>query len=85
MKINNNYKIKNIYLLGIVLSIFALLAFANRSKIVRHLNWRANQIHYYHNTAGQVWGIDISHHQSNIDWNKLVKHNKPEFVFLTMY
>lgn len=29
-----------------------------------------------------VWGIDISKHQSKVDWEKVVKRNKPDFVFL---
>jgi len=29
----------------------------------------------------KIWGIDISHHQSNINWGKL-KTQKPHFVFL---
>ena len=32
-------------------------------------------------TEGEVWGLDISHHQSDIDWNKL-NEQKPHFVFL---
>jgi lysozyme len=30
---------------------------------------------------GKIWGIDLSHHQANIDWNKL-KTQKPYFIFL---
>jgi lysozyme len=30
---------------------------------------------------GKVWGIDVSHHQSDIDWEKL-NEQKPQFVFL---
>ena len=32
-------------------------------------------------TEGEVWGLDVSHHQSTIDWNKL-SENQPHFVFL---
>lgn len=28
-----------------------------------------------------VWGIDISHHQKLIDWDLLVDHNPPDFIF----
>ena len=28
------------------------------------------------------WGIDISHHQKNIDYDKLIKENKPAYVYL---
>lgn len=29
---------------------------------------------------GKIWGIDLSHHQSKIDWDKLEKQ-KPYFIF----
>ncbi|MDO9152559.1 MAG: GH25 family lysozyme [Paludibacter sp.] len=29
---------------------------------------------------GKVWGIDMSHHQNKIDWDKF-KHQKPHFIF----
>jgi lysozyme len=29
-----------------------------------------------------VWGIDLSHHQRNVDFDKLITENKPAFVFL---
>jgi lysozyme len=31
---------------------------------------------------GKVWGIDISHHQGKINWDKLAKNKKPHFVFI---
>ena len=31
-------------------------------------------------TKTAVWGIDLSHHQGNVNWNKLIK-SKPQFVF----
>jgi lysozyme len=33
------------------------------------------------NTEGEVWGVDVSHHQSDIDWDTL-NNQKPHFVFL---
>ncbi|MCD8072043.1 MAG: hypothetical protein LUE10_02495 [Alistipes sp.] len=30
----------------------------------------------------EVWGIDVSRHQQNIDWDELAKRNRPHFVFL---
>lgn len=33
-------------------------------------------------TEGYIWGIDISHHQSKIDWDILIKENKPSFAYL---
>jgi lysozyme len=32
--------------------------------------------------ASGKWGIDISHHQRHVDWQKLVDENKPDFIFL---
>ena len=29
-----------------------------------------------------IWGIDISHHQQNIDYDELLKENKPAFVLM---
>ena len=31
---------------------------------------------------GETWGIDISKHQPNIDWETLCEENKPYFVFI---
>lgn len=31
---------------------------------------------------GEVWGIDISKHQPNIDWETLCEENKPYFIFI---
>ena len=33
------------------------------------------------NTEGEVWGLDVSHHQNNIDW-EILSQNQPHFVFL---
>ncbi|MCD7970393.1 MAG: hypothetical protein LUF87_08565 [Alistipes sp.] len=30
----------------------------------------------------QVWGIDVSRHQANIDWDQVARRNRPDFVFL---
>jgi len=29
-----------------------------------------------------VWGIDLSHHQRNVDYDKLISENKPAYVYL---
>jgi len=29
-----------------------------------------------------IWGIDISHHQSSINWDILIEKNKPDFIIL---
>jgi len=33
-------------------------------------------------SAYEVWGIDVSRHQQNLDWKKLCEHDKPHFAFL---
>lgn len=30
----------------------------------------------------KIWGIDLSHHQKTIDWEVLVKKNRPDFIYL---
>lgn len=30
----------------------------------------------------EVWGLDVSRHQDNINWEKVVEHEKPYFVFI---
>lgn len=30
----------------------------------------------------EVWGLDVSRHQSNVDWSKVVEHERPYFVFI---
>ena len=38
---------------------------------------------YLSSLAGRrLWGIDISKYQKNINWNLMVKRNKPDFVFV---
>ncbi len=32
-------------------------------------------------SEGKIWGIDLSHHQGDINWNKLITE-KPYFIFL---
>jgi lysozyme len=32
--------------------------------------------------AYPVWGIDVSRHQQNLDWDRLVRDEKPHFVYL---
>ena len=35
----------------------------------------------FHVPSSQIWGIDLSHHQGNVDWS-LLSEQKPHFVFL---
>ena len=34
-----------------------------------------------HPQPQKAWGIDISHHQGNINWGKMVGENRPDFIF----
>lgn len=55
-----------------------------KSKIKTHIytnNIKNEHNKSHSNTNHSVWGIDISHHQQNINWNKL-EANKPKFIFL---
>jgi lysozyme len=31
---------------------------------------------------GNIWGVDLSHHQRQIDWHRLTTKQKPDFIFL---
>jgi lysozyme len=33
-------------------------------------------------SAYEVWGVDVSRHQENLDWDRLVRDGKPHFVYL---
>ncbi len=33
-------------------------------------------------SSGEVWGIDISKHQRNVNWGRVFSENPPHFVFL---
>lgn len=35
-----------------------------------------------HVIPGNIWGIDLSHHQRHIDWHRLTTNHKPDFIFL---
>lgn len=59
-------------LLGLVLVLFSLYLPAKDYKNVTYKQIKAE---------GKVWGIDLSHHQAEIDWKKL-KTQKPHFIFL---
>lgn len=72
-----------ILILGLILLLIGFLVHKNRIEIYRfgkkiiQANTKENHI----NDGKSIWGIDISHHQQNINWEDLVKHNKPDFMF----
>ncbi|MEI8272590.1 MAG: GH25 family lysozyme [Paludibacter sp.] len=58
-----------------------LPAEAKKRHHTRHHTLYSNFVPIKVSTEGEVWGLDVSHHQSTIDWNKL-SENEPHFVFL---
>ena len=30
----------------------------------------------------EVWGLDVSRHQKDVDWEKVLQHEQPHFVFI---
>lgn len=30
----------------------------------------------------EIWGIDLSHHQGQVNWEKFAKHHNPHFIYL---
>ena len=30
----------------------------------------------------KIWGLDVSRHQSNVNWQKVAEHERPYFVFI---
>ena len=58
-----------------------LPAEAKKRHHTRHHTLYSNFVPIKVSTEGEFWGLDVSHHQSTIDWNKL-SENEPHFVFL---
>ena len=73
MVFNNNLYMKKIIL------ILTIVVFATVTIFYFSFYKKNNRPKVAHNGS---WGIDISHHQKNVDFDKLVKENKPAFVFL---
>ena len=73
MIFNNNLYMKKVILILVVMALtggavfyFKFYRIGNKPKVA-------------HNGC---WGIDISHHQNKIDYDKLIKENKPAYVYL---
>ena len=58
------------------LLVLALFIFSSNGSAQNYRKVTFHQI----KSEGKIWGIDISHHQSTIDW-KLLKKQKPHFIF----
>jgi len=43
-------------------------------------NRTINRKDIIYDTRTAIWGIDLSHHQGNVDWGQLIK-SKPHFIF----
>lgn len=67
-----HFRLKTTYSL-LVLTLFI---FSSNSSAQNYRKVTFHQI----KSEGKIWGIDISHHQSTIDWKKL-KKQKPHFIF----
>ena len=61
---------KDIFLI-ITVFLFQINTFAQKKQAINFQNVTSEN---------KIWGIDISHHQSNIDWESLLRQ-KPHFIF----
>ncbi len=59
--------------------IFCLIILITTFNLVYSQNYRKVTLRQI-KAEGKVWGIDLSHHQGDINWTKLVK-GKPHFIF----
>lgn len=83
-------KILIIFFLGLLIQLPAQARRhrSTRSHALSHRHYSRNKHHHVStfvpiqvDTEGKVWGIDVSHHQDSIDWEKL-NEQRPHFVFL---
>ena len=69
----------------IVLAVGGIALYMNRQPVKRMLSKSYRSIlpneKAISNEKNLTWGIDLSHHQKLIDWDVLVKKNKPDFIF----
>lgn len=78
---------KRVLSIGFILFLISLLIYTNKNdlytfgkNIVKTFNEEKTKKEI--KDSESTWGIDISHHQKKINWDELVKHNKPDFIFL---
>lgn len=78
---------KKLAVLGIIALLLGALVYTNKGRIYR----TAREVLRTHSRekveaeieqGGYIWGVDISHHQKSIDWDMLVKQNRPDFIFM---
>lgn len=72
----------NLKIFIFLVSIFSLFSFYSSEKLHKGL-YKSEITNAISNNESSilVWGIDISHHQNNINWNAM-KQRKPHFIFL---
>jgi lysozyme len=77
---------KRILTFGIIIFLTGLLIYTTRKEIYRFGKQFLKSYSVENNRVikdnESIWGIDISHHQTKINWNNLVEQNKPDFIFL---
>ena len=77
-------------ILSLLLLFFCILIFIFRNHIktaLIRLNSSSDVVQSPDNRKhasrpGSVWGIDLSHHQPHIDWDRMARLQKPHFIFL---
>jgi len=72
---------KKLFILLIISILFYLNADAKKHHSHKKHKPHSTFVPIQVNTECKVWGLDVSHHQSTIDWDKL-SENEPQFVFL---
>ena len=78
---------KKTIMIGTIFLLIGLLIYSNKTELYRfgrNIIKLRNELKVEKEImdSENIWGIDISHHQKNINWDELVKHNKPDFIFL---
>ena len=77
---------QKIFYLGIIGLLFFALIYTNKASVYsigkKFLKKLAASNLDDSKFKDSAWGIDISHHQSRVDWDELVEFNKPNFIFL---
>jgi len=80
-------KFSAVFLIGILFLIVLVYRTKSRwySKFKHALvekSYEGNRKDLAYDAKNAVWGIDLSHHQGHVNWDKLCKNNKPYFAFL---
>jgi len=73
-----------VFISSLVLIVFCLIPFNKNYAKTSHRHVKRYVTPAEVDTADyskHAWGIDLSHHQGDIDWEKIDKNNKPHFIF----